>query len=819
MLDRGDVFAGYRIEGTLGRGGMGAVYLARRSGMPRPVALKLLNSDVSADPEIRARFEDEAEVVAHLHHPGIVAVYDSGIDDARLWMAMQYVDGRDATVVSPHSLPPDRVIALVGTTADALDYAHNAGVLHRDVKPANILLARPTRARREAALLTDFGIARLREEPGQPTHTGTILATLAYAAPEQLRGLPLDHRSDQYSLACSLFRMLTGTLPHAATNPAAMIKGHLHDPPQPVATLRPELPNTLDKVMIRALAKDPADRYPTCTEFIDAVRQAFTGPTTHVFASRTTRPDHRPRTPDPAASSPARGESPSQHSRLGKLPLSPQNRGSAKEPGPAQDPQFDDESPTTRIPALAAYLTRPAKSPPEPQQTTKSSHPDEPPPVDEIRSAKAPVSVADPRFGDESPTTRIPIVANQPVFAVIPMPIEQHLAMGQQAEDSPIGEVLTAEPTSDAETSVRATFLTDDTTLRPTAEQQTTAEPSQPAELLFEEDSSAENSVPVVDSHMGDESPTTRIPIAVEQSASTPVSDEEQLTAAEPCLPGDGQQLQNSHIGDDLPSAEHPFDADDSGPPASVTPTPTEQQEALRHPAEDSPLLAESLSAGPTPAGPTPAEMSAAGPTPAEMSPAGPTPAEMSPAGPTPAEMSPAGPTPAEMSPAYKVPPAAYLTCPAESFASEDQEPDSLGLLDRQGRSLDASRPVDGSQSPTAESPLTADDLASVDELESQGAPEGQSEVPNPAAQLDSSLPGVTPLEPKLSLLEERKPVGVRATWMEIAPNVFLSEEIPHAEAPRPSSHRRPVTADKARLGYILMALAALLLVLIVIFG
>ncbi|MEV0760854.1 serine/threonine-protein kinase [Nocardia sp. NPDC050435] len=278
MLDRGDVFAGYRIEGTLGRGGMGAVYLARRPAMPGPVALKLLNSEVSADPDIRARFEDEAEVVARLHHPGIVAVYESGIEDARLWMAMQYVDGRDATVVSPRSLPPDRVIALAGATAAALDYAHAAGVLHRDVKPANILLARPTRTRREAALLTDFGIARLRDEPVPPAHSGTILATLAYAAPEQLRGLPLDHHSDQYSLACTLFRMLTGALPHAATNPAAMIKGHLHDPPQPVATLRPELPATLDHVMARALAKRPAERFATCTEFVDAVRAAFVGP-------------------------------------------------------------------------------------------------------------------------------------------------------------------------------------------------------------------------------------------------------------------------------------------------------------------------------------------------------------------------------------------------------------------------------------------------------------------------------------------------------------------------------------------------------------
>ncbi|GAB2673819.1 serine/threonine-protein kinase [Nocardia goodfellowii] len=356
MLDRGDVFAGYRIEGALGRGGMGAVYLARRPGMPRAVALKLLNPDVSADPEIRARFEDEAEVVARLHHPGIVAVYDSGIDDARLWMAMQYVDGRDATVVSPHSLPPERVIALAGSTAAALDYAHHAGVLHRDVKPANILLARPTRTSPEAALLTDFGIARLRDEPGCPTPTGTVLATLAYAAPEQLRGLPLDHRSDQYSLACTLFRMLTGTLPHAATNPAAMIKGHLHDPPHPVATLRPDLPTTLDKVMTRALAKQPTDRYPTCTDFIAAIRQAFTG---------TKHPRTLAEFPAPDVAPPVSEWRPSATDSHPSNAASDLPAPSSQRALPVGNQRLDDESPTTRIPItaeLSAAATFPAVS-------------------------------------------------------------------------------------------------------------------------------------------------------------------------------------------------------------------------------------------------------------------------------------------------------------------------------------------------------------------------------------------------------------------------------------------------------------------------
>ncbi|MFC9895435.1 serine/threonine-protein kinase [Nocardia sp. NPDC127579] len=273
MLDRGAVFAGYRIETTLGRGGTGAVYLARHPAMPGPVALKLLDPAVSADPEIRARFREETEIVARLHHPGIVEVYDSGVDDGCLWLAMQYVDGRDATVISPRSLPANRVIALIDATAAALDYAHRAGVLHRDVKPANILLARPTRSRRETALLTDFGVGRLPQDADGP---GTILATLAYAAPEQLRGQPLDPRADQYSLACTLFRMLTGVLPHAATNPSAMIKGHLRDLPLPITGLRPDLPAALDTVLARALAKHPAHRYPSCSDFLLAIHETFT---------------------------------------------------------------------------------------------------------------------------------------------------------------------------------------------------------------------------------------------------------------------------------------------------------------------------------------------------------------------------------------------------------------------------------------------------------------------------------------------------------------------------------------------------------------
>ncbi|WP_280500289.1 serine/threonine-protein kinase [Nocardia farcinica] len=275
MLEQGSVFAGYTIERLLGRGGMGSVYLARHPRLPRWTALKLLNRELFHDTEIRARFEREADLVAQLDHPNIVTVFDRGVEDEQLWISMRYIDGTDAAALDVATLPPWRAVQIVGETAKALDFAHARGVLHRDVKPANILLERAEPGVGERVYLTDFGIARLRDDTGHLTRTGTFTATLAFASPEQLSGAPLDHRSDQYSLACTLFRLLTGTVPFAADNPVAVIGGHLHRPPPAAAELRPGLPAAIDAVLARALAKDPRDRFATCLEFVDAAWRAL----------------------------------------------------------------------------------------------------------------------------------------------------------------------------------------------------------------------------------------------------------------------------------------------------------------------------------------------------------------------------------------------------------------------------------------------------------------------------------------------------------------------------------------------------------------
>ncbi|MBL1076205.1 serine/threonine protein kinase [Nocardia sp. 2] len=278
MLSNGDEFAGYVIERTLGRGGMGSVYLAKHPRLPRMTALKLLNREMVFDKEIRARFEREADLVSGLDHHNIVTVYDRGLEDGQLWISMQYIDGVDAASVNPQALPPERAVQIIAETADALDYAHRNEVLHRDVKPANIMLARSTGGKGERVYLTDFGIARLRDETSNLTQTGTFTATLAYASPEQLTGSVLDGRSDQYSLACTLFWLLTGSGPFQATNPAAVIQGHLQNPPPPVTQLRQGLPQALDMVIAKAMAKRPEDRFVSCSEFAAAARRALASP-------------------------------------------------------------------------------------------------------------------------------------------------------------------------------------------------------------------------------------------------------------------------------------------------------------------------------------------------------------------------------------------------------------------------------------------------------------------------------------------------------------------------------------------------------------
>ncbi|MEV0462312.1 serine/threonine-protein kinase [Nocardia tengchongensis] len=313
-LRPGEIVAGHVIQRRIGTGGSGSVYVARHPRLPRMVALKIMHHDaVMTEAETWRRFQREADITARFDHPHIVSVYDRGVADDLLWISMQYVDGPDAGLL--HATEPVRALRIASEIAGALDYAHGTGVLHRDVKPSNLLLAPADNGRSERALLTDFGIARLRDESTKLTATGVIAATFAFASPEQVSGAPLGPQSDQYSLACTLFVLLTDRRPFDADNPLGWVHAHTALAPLRLSQVRPDLPRALDGVLCRALAKDPALRYPTCTDFLNAARDAAESRTATTFfvtpplpgnPIRPLAPSAHPTPPNPPHPVPAR---------------------------------------------------------------------------------------------------------------------------------------------------------------------------------------------------------------------------------------------------------------------------------------------------------------------------------------------------------------------------------------------------------------------------------------------------------------------------------------------------------------------------------
>ncbi len=272
-LADGQVIAGYTILRSLGAGGMGEVYLAQHPRLPRRDALKVLSETVCAESEYCERFKREADIAATLWHPHIVEVHDRGQVEGQLWISMDYVEGTDAGRLlaerHPKGMPADKVVRIVKAVGDALDYAHQRGLLHRDVKPANILLANAD-TDGERIMLADFGIARRLGEASTLTGTNMTVGTVAYAAPEQLKGEDVDGRADQYALAATAFQLLTGAPPFQHSNPAVVISKHLTaDPPQ-IGTRRPEL-SGLGPIFDKALAKSPNERYDRCIDFARAL--------------------------------------------------------------------------------------------------------------------------------------------------------------------------------------------------------------------------------------------------------------------------------------------------------------------------------------------------------------------------------------------------------------------------------------------------------------------------------------------------------------------------------------------------------------------
>jgi serine/threonine protein kinase len=281
----GTEVAGYRIVEQAGSGGMGVVYRAEETGLGgRPVALKLLPPALAGDPDFRARFLREMRVAAAIDHPNIVPIYRAGEDRGLLYLAMRYVHASDLRRVleAEGRLAPGRALAILDQVARALDAAHARGLVHRDVKPGNILLAPPVfDGDPEHVYLVDFGLARSDSDDRSIGGAGSFLGTPRYAAPEQAAGRPVDARTDGYALGCVLYECLTGRPPFPGGSGEAVLLAHLEAAPPRVTALRPDLPPTIDQVVARAMAKDPADRFPSCRALAAATRQALAPPPTH----------------------------------------------------------------------------------------------------------------------------------------------------------------------------------------------------------------------------------------------------------------------------------------------------------------------------------------------------------------------------------------------------------------------------------------------------------------------------------------------------------------------------------------------------------
>ena len=270
VLRSGQTIAGYRIDDVVGTGGMGVVYRATQVSLGRRVALKLLAPHLSEDPEFRERFRREAALQGNLHHPNVVTVYEAGEAEEGLFLALRYVDGTDLKrLIESGELGAARALGLLAQAAAALDAAHEAGLVHRDVKPQNILVDA-----NDHAYLADFGLTKGADARGL-TRTGTYLGSLDYVSPEQVRGEPVAAASDLYAFAAVLYEALSGEVPFPRDTEAALLYAHVHEAPPRLSERRAELPPALDEVIARGLAKEPARRYSSAAALVDDARGAL----------------------------------------------------------------------------------------------------------------------------------------------------------------------------------------------------------------------------------------------------------------------------------------------------------------------------------------------------------------------------------------------------------------------------------------------------------------------------------------------------------------------------------------------------------------
>jgi non-specific serine/threonine protein kinase len=348
----GDELAGYRLQGVLGRGGMSVVYEAENPRLGSTVALKVLAPELATNDAFRTRFLKESRIAASLNHPNVIPIYDMGSHEDLLFIAMRYVSGADlrAVLKTHQALEPDQALLLISQAGRALDTAHRHGLVHRDVKPGNILIEHGSDDDDEPdhVYLTDFGISKHAASRSGLTATGEFMGTIDYIAPEQIKSQPTDGRADIYSLGCVLYECLTGRVPFAKDIDAAVIWAHVEEMPTLPSSLQPTLPPGIDQVMGKVLAKDPADRYTTCREFVHATRAALLGTASAV-----------PRTATVLAASPAVAEpaSPAPAEPASPAPAEPASPALAESAGPAP------AEPVTPAAASSRDITTPVAAP------------------------------------------------------------------------------------------------------------------------------------------------------------------------------------------------------------------------------------------------------------------------------------------------------------------------------------------------------------------------------------------------------------------------------------------------------------------------
>ena len=346
-LRPGDVFADHRIEGVLGRGGMGVVYRAIDLRLNRAVALKVIKPELSHDDDFRRRFRRESELAASVRQPNVVTIFQAGDSDGLLYVTMELIDGVDLrSVIAQHGrLDAVTAAEMIAQVAAALDAAHSSGLVHRDVKPANVLVANGTPLH---LYLTDFGLTKRTGSQSQITKTGMFLGTIDYAAPEQIQGWPVDARADVYALGCVLFEMLTGGAPFKRENDYGALYAHMTEPPPAPSAASLEVPAAFDDVIRRALAKSPDDRFPSAGDLARAALAAAHGE--HPTAPERTVAVGQAAPPPPMAT---QIDAPVSHATAQLAPQAPQTPPPAA-PLPAEPPRRSSPWPVVAL--LVALL-------------------------------------------------------------------------------------------------------------------------------------------------------------------------------------------------------------------------------------------------------------------------------------------------------------------------------------------------------------------------------------------------------------------------------------------------------------------------------